>query len=336
MATGTNPVLEQASQLIQSSCCPLLLCHVDPDGDAIGSLTGLGRALHQLGKQVVMACADPVPRELSFIPGAGLVVQQTVTPSDLAIFVDCSEPRRCGHFDQAPPAGDIPLINIDHHVTNLGFGTINMVDARASSTAEIVLRLLEHMAVPIDAETATCLLTGIVTDTRGFRTSNVTVETMEAALRLMKAGASLNSITQRALDRRSVPAMRLWGAALASAQVDARVIWASIPLEMSQAAGVAGIGDAGLASLIIGVDGTDAAAVFVEGERNRIEIGLRAAPGFDVSQVAMRFGGGGHALAAGCSLPGAIDEVRERVLTALKADLARQRQSHGGRDSQPQ
>lgn len=329
--TGKNPTLEQASQLIRSSCYPVLLCHVDPDGDAIGSLTGLGRALHHLGKQPVLACADPVPSDLGFVPGSELIVQRVDGPCDLVISLDCSEWGRVGHFPHISSAGDIPLINIDHHVTNLGFGTVNLVDALASSTAEIVLRLLEAMTIRLDEDLAMCLLTGIVTDTRGFRTSNVTIETMEAALRLMRAGASLRVITQQALDRRSVSAMRLWGAALATAQVDERVIWAVIPLHLSRATG-----NAGLASFLISAEGTDASAVFVEREHGRVEIGLRAAPGFDVAQVALRFGGGGHALAAGCALHGSLEEVQEQVLAVLQADLARQRLTYAGRDSQPQ
>jgi phosphoesterase RecJ-like protein len=332
LVTGKNQTLEQASQLIRSSCYPVLLCHVDPDGDAIGSLTGLGRALHHLGKQPVLACADPVPSDLGFVPGSELVVQRVYGPCDLVISLDCSEWSRVGHVPHISSAADIPLINIDHHVTNLGFGTVNLVDALASSTAEIVFRLLEAMTIPLDEDIAMCLLTGIVTDTRGFRTNNVTIETMEAALRLMRAGASLRVITQRVLDRRSVSAMRLWGAALATAQIDERVIWAVIPMDDLSPA----TGNAGLASFLISAEGTDAAAVFVEREHGRVEVGLRAAPGFDVAQVALWFGGGGHALAAGCALQGSLEEVQEQVLAVLQANLARQRLTYAGRDSQPQ
>jgi phosphoesterase RecJ-like protein len=309
---------------------------VDPDGDAIGCLTGLGRALHQLGKQPILVCSDPVPLELSFVPGVDLVVREISGPYDLAILLDCSEPRRCVPLDQGTSAADVPLINIDHHLTNRGFGTVDLVGARVSSTAEIVLQLLEFMSVPVDAETATCLLTGIVTDTRGFRTSNVTPDTMEAALRLMKAGASLGAIAGQTLDRRTVPAMRLWGAALASVRVEAKVIWTAITLEMAQTAGFAQGGDARLASFLISADSVDGAAVFVEREPQLVEVGLRAAPGFDISKVAAQFGGGGHALAAGCSVEGALEDVQRQVLAALRADLRRQRETRARRNSQPQ
>lgn len=323
-----SATVEQASQLIRSAHCPLLICHVAPDGDAIGSLTGLGRALRHQGLEPTLACSDPIPARFNFIPGAEAVVQDVSTPFDLVISLDCSDLERLGHFPQTPAFGSVPLLNVDHHITNMNFGDVNLVDPRASSTAEVVLRLLEHMLVPLDAELATCLLTGVVADTRGFRTSNVTTQVMETALRLMKAGASLPHIVRHSLDRRSTAAVRLWGAALSQLQTKDRLIWTSIPLAMRRAAGCAGNSDTGLASFLLSADDADAAVIFAEREDSSVEIGLRAAPGFDVAQVALRFGGGGHALAAGCNLPGSLEEVQARVLPALQADLARQRQNH--------
>ncbi len=319
--------LKQASQLIRSAYSPLLICHIAPDGDAIGSLLGLGRALRYKGLEPIMACADPIPSLFNYIPGVEAVVQDTSDTFDLVISLDCSDPERLGHFTQMPAFGDTPLLNIDHHLTNLYFGAVNLVDPHASSAAEVVLRLLDYMDVPLDAELATCLLTGIVTDTRGFRTSNVTIQVMEAALRLMKAGASLTTITRRSLDRRSITAVRLWGAALAQLRVEGCVIWTSITSAMRRAVGYAGNGDAGLVSFLISANDTDAAVVFVEREDGRIEVGLRAVPGFDVGHVALVLGGGGHAPAAGCTLPGPIEEAQTRVLAVLQADLARQRQA---------
>lgn len=323
-----STILKQASQLIQSAHHPLLICHVAPDGDAIGSLTGLGRALHFMGLEPTMACSDPIPARFNYIPGVEAIVQDVSAPFDLVVSLDCSDLERLGHFLQIPAFGSAPLLNIDHHLTNLSFGDVNLVDPRASSTAEIVLRLLEYMTVSLDAELATCLLVGIVTDTRGFRTSNVTIQVMETALRLMKAGASLPHITHHGLSRRSTAAIHLWGAALSQLRAKDRVIWTSIPLAMRRVAGYAGNGDAGLANLLVSADDADVAVVFVEREDSRIEVGLRAVPGFDVTQVALRFGGGGHALAAGCDLPGPLEEAQACVLAALQTDLAHQRQNH--------
>jgi phosphoesterase RecJ-like protein len=288
-----------------------------------------------MGKRTSLACADPVPSELAFIPGSSLVRPEIAGPFDLAIFVDCSEHARCWRGPAPPEVHAVPLINIDHHVTNVGYGTASLVDANASSTAEVVLLLIEHLGIAMDADTAMCLLTGIVTDTRGFRTNAVTIQTMDAAVRLMRAGADLATITREALDRRSIGALRLWGAAMGTIQIEKRVIWTAIPLAMSRQAAFTGGGDAGLASYLVGAEGTDGAVVFVEQEENRIDVGFRASPEFDVSGIALRLGGGGHALAAGCTQYGALDDVVRRVVSDLQSELARQRENSVRRDSQP-
>jgi phosphoesterase RecJ-like protein len=326
-----SKTLKQASELIQSAHRPLLICHIAPDGDAIGSLTGLGRALQQMGLEPTMACSDPIPPRFNYIPGVETVVQDIRAAFDLCISLDCSDLRRLGRLSQMPTFGSTPLLNIDHHMTNLNFGAVNLVDPHASSTAEVVLRLLEYMAVPLDAEMATCLLTGIVTDTRGFRTSNVTVQVMEAVLRLIKAGASLPYITHHGLNLRPTVAILLWRAAMALLQIEDRVIWTSIPLATRRATGYTGDGDAGLVSFLVSAEDADVAVVFVEREDGGIEVGLRAVPGFDVAQVALQLGGGGHALAAGCTLTGPLEDAQSQMLTALRTDLARQRHA---RDTQ--
>lgn len=324
MTNKKNTILKQTSQLIQSAHHPLLICHVAPDGDAVGSLMGLGHALRKMGLEPILACSDPIPARFNYIPGVETVVQDVSVPFDLVISLDSSDLERLGHFPQMPTFQNVPLINIDHHLTNLSFGDVNLVDTNASSTAEVVSRLLEYMAISLDAEIATALLTGIVTDTRGFRTSNVTTQVMEIALQLIKAGASLPHITRHSLDRRPSSAIRLWGLALTHLQIKNRVAWTSIPLAMRRAAGYVGNGDAGLVSFLVSADDADVAVIFVEREDGCTEVGFRAVPGFDVAQVALQLGGGGHALASGCNLPGSLEQSQERVLTTLQVDLARQ------------
>jgi len=321
----TRALLKQAHQLIKSAQRPLLICHISPDGDAVGSMVGLGRVLRQMGLAPTLACSDSIPDTLSFIPGSDEIVSQVDAPFDLVIALDSSDMERLGQFPKSPGFADVPLLNIDHHLTNLNFGDVNLVDPQASSTAEIVLRLLGAFGAPLDADTATALLTGIVGDTRCFRTNNVSPQVLEAALRLMKAGASLPYVSLHALDSRPTAAVRLWGAALSQLQIEDHVIWTSIPLAVRQETGYTGTGDASLVSFLISAEDADAAAVFVERDDGRIDVGLRAKPGFDVAQVALQFGGGGHALAAGCTLPGPLDEAQARLLAVLKTSLVKQR-----------
>ncbi len=318
-------MLKQASQLIHSACRPLLICHVSPDGDAVGSLLGLGHGLRKLGLEPTLACPDPIPDRFSFIAGVKDVVKDVSTPFDLVIILDCSDLERVKHLAQIPAFNEAPLLNIDHHLTNLEFGNVNLVDSSASSTAEVVLELLDYLSVPLDAELATCLLTGIVTDTRGFRTSNVTAQVMEAALRLMKAGASLPYISQYALDSRPTTAILLWREALTTLQIQDSLIWATITQDMRRTADYMGNGDAGLVSFLVSASDADVAAVFVERNDERVEVGLRAVPGLDVAQVALQLGGGGHALAAGCNLAGSLAEAQAMVLPALRDMMRRAR-----------
>lgn len=323
-----SAALKRASQLIQAAHHPLLVCHISPDGDAVGSLTALGWALRQRGLQPTLACSDPISAHFDYIPGARTIVQEVSIPFDLIVCVDCSDRERVGRFLELPAFGDVPLVNIDHHVTNTHFGTINIVDPKASSTAEIVLRLLDAMRIPLTVESATCLLAGIVADSQCFRTGNTTTDAVETALRLMRAGASLHYVAYHSLDRRSTSAIRLWGAALAQLHVEDRLLWTSISQAMRHAAGYTGESDFKLANFLITADDADAVAVFIERDDGYIEVSLRAAPGFDVTPVASQFGGGGHTLAAGCNLPGPLEEAQEHILAALRAEIARQRAKH--------
>lgn len=322
-----NETLKQASELVRSVRHPLVICHVSPDGDAVGSLMGLGLALGRMGLGPILACSDPIPQRFTHVPGVDAIVQEVSDAFDLVVSIDSSDLKRLGHFPQMPAFESVPLINIDHHVTNLYFGDVNLVDPHASSAAELVLRLLEYMDAPLDADIATCLLTGIVADTRGFRTSNVTIPVIEAVLRLMKAGASLPFITHHGFNRRPTGAILLWRAALKLLEIEDRVIWTRIPQAMRREVGYSGSGDAGLASFLVSADDADVAVVFAEDQDGRIEVGLRAVPGFDVAQVALHLGGGGHALAAGCTLPGPMEDAQVRTLAALRAELARQRRA---------
>ena len=331
-----RPTLQQASRLIRGAQRPLLACHVAPDGDAIGSLTGLARALRQLSLSPIAACPDPVPPNFDYVPGVEAIVQEVTDPFDLVISLDCSDLRRLGSLPDLPFFHQHPLVNIDHHITNLEFGDVNVVDPGASSTAEVLLQLLDHLEVPLDETLATSLLVGIVTDTRGFRTSNVTPRVVEAALRLMEAGASLPYVSQHGLDRRPMVVVRLWGAALSRLRSANGVIWTSIPLTMQREVGYQGSGDAGLASFLVSADEADVSVVFVEQEDGSVNVGMRAVPGFDVAELALQFGGGGHALAAGFGITGPLEKAEERVLDALQAEVAHQRAAsapsvHSGR-----
>jgi phosphoesterase RecJ-like protein len=313
----------------------LLISHVAPDGDAIGSMLGLKWLLEAQGHTVIAVNQDGVPtllRSDQVAPGWQAVVQSPFKHSrdaggyDLVVALDCSDMQRLGKAYRASLAG-APLINIDHHITNLGFGAVNLVDPAASSTAEMVYRLAEALGWPVSPEAAQCLLTGIVTDTRSFRVGNVTPALLGVAQRLMECGASLQAINEHVLDRRNVDTICLWGHALAALNLEERIIWTAIPLTMRNRCNGVEQSDSGLANFMAGAEEADVALILTEREDGTVDVGMRAAQGFDVAQAALALGGGGHPRAAGCSLALPLEQATQQVLGALKQSLAEQRRA---------
>ena len=313
---------DQAAELIAASRWPLLICHVAPDGDAIGSLLGLTWILRALGKNVTPASQDGVPKNLRFLPGSQTVVSQAAGQADLVIAIDSSDLERLGTvYDQAL-LNNVPLLNIDHHITNLMFGSLNVVAPTATSAAEVVYDLAQSQGWPIPPEAAQSLLTGLVTDTRGFRTSNVSARTLEIAQRLMEAGGSLHTVTEGVLEQRSFDTVCLWGHALAAARLQDGIAWTAIPLTMRVPCNGVEQSDSGLANFLVAADEVEVAVVLVERKEGPIDVGFRSAGRVDVAQLALGLGGGGHPRAAGCTLNMSLPEAKALVLRATREALA--------------
>jgi phosphoesterase RecJ-like protein len=316
---------QQATQRIADAERILIICHISPDGDAIGSLLGLGLALRPRKASVVMACADPVPEQYQHLPHADAIVQAPQGTFDLVISLDCSDPQRMGSAYDAEALAGLPLLNIDHHKTNLFFGTENWVEPTAAATAQMLVSLLRALDIPFTVEVATCLLFGILTDTLGFRTPNTTPDIMQAAVELTRAGAPFSELTDRAFGHRPMGAVRVWALALQRMQLEGHILWSEITQEMRRLAGYAADGDAGLVSFLGTADEADIAVVFSELKDGRVDVSMRAIPEYDISGVALSLGGGGHPQAAGCTLPGPLSVAQSRVLPLLEEAWRAQR-----------
>jgi phosphoesterase RecJ-like protein len=308
----------------------LILTHVAPDADAIGGLLALGQGLQALGKQVIMACSDPLPVAYAHLPGAGQVVDRLEEALvheglDLVVSLDCGDRKRLGALGQPERWGDgltasrIRLLNIDHHVTNTAFGDVNWVDPAAVATCEMVLDLLDRLEVPIETDIATCLLYGIVGDTQALRTPNVTPQVLARVIRLMQLGASLQQAITDLFQRKPLSQLAVWGRALSTMQVEAGVAWTMLSRQVRQACGYASTHGLNLASLLLEAEGVEVAAAFVENAEGQIDISLRAREGVDVSGLALELGGGGHAAAAGAQVSGVLDEVACHIVEQLKS-----------------
>jgi phosphoesterase RecJ-like protein len=290
----------------------VIASHVRPDGDAIGSLLGLGLALRDAGKSVQMVLADGVPSSFKYLDGSELIQKEPKGDHDTFITVDCADFKRVGkifeNFGQ-------PDINIDHHVTNEKFGKLNLIEAEEVATAAILTNHLPAWGLNITKPVAAALLTGIITDTLGFRTSNVTPEALRQAATLMETGVDMPEIYMRSLVRKSFPAAKFWGAGLSSLESKNGIVWGTLTVADRKSAGYGGNDDADLINMISAIDGNKVGMVFVEQNNNHVKISWRAlAPGVNVSPVAQHFKGGGHAAAAGADIEGSLSEVQKVAL----------------------
>lgn len=308
---------------IQNAQDVLCVSHVGPDGDAVGSLTGMGQILRQMGKKATLALQDNVPPDFLNLPGADTVIDAKAVSNnyDLIICLDASSQDRMGKVYREDRHRQIPLAVIDHHITNTFFGSMNWVDPKTAATCQMLVYLADDLGVSLEEPLARCLLTGLVTDTLGFRTSNTSSEVLAVATRLMEAGVDISEVTANTLNRRPYSVLQLWGLALSDMQLEDGVIWTAVTQGYLERVSDAN-GDAQLSSTLITAAEADISAVFTEriGDdgRPRVECSFRAKPGFNVGDVALSFGGGGHPPASGCTIDGTLDEVTLTVVQALK------------------
>lgn len=294
--------------------------HVRPDGDAIGSLLGLGLALRDAGKSVQMVLVDGVSSSFRHLEGSELIVREPAGQFDTFITVDCADFKRVGkvfeHLGQ-------PDINIDHHKTNEMFGKINLIEPEEVATAAILTNHLPEWGYKITKPIAAALLTGIVTDTLGFRTSNTNPSALRLCATLMETGVDMTDLYMKALVKKTFPAARYWGAGLSSLQQRNGIVWATLTAADRKKAGYGGNDDADLINIISAIEGNKVGMIFVEQNDHHVKISWRALePGIDVSKVAKYFNGGGHAAAAGADIPGVLSEVQPLVLKTTQEMLS--------------
>jgi phosphoesterase RecJ-like protein len=297
----------------------LLASHVRPDGDAVGSLLGLGLVLEAAGKAVQMVLVDGVAASFRHLEGADRIKRSFEPGFDTFITLDCADFRRAG----GPFAAlNQPNINIDHHKTNERFGELNLIEGEEVATSAILTKYLPAWGYPITKPVAAALLTGIITDTLGFRTSNVTPEALRQVATLMESGVDMPDLYMRGLVHRSYAAARYWGRGLSKLEHRDGIVYGSLTLEDRKLVGYSGSDDADLINVISAIDGFKIGMIFVEQPANHVKISWRALqPGIDVALVAVQFGGGGHAAAAGADVEGSLEEVQQNVLRRTKEML---------------
>ncbi|MHB0875056.1 MAG: DHH family phosphoesterase [Anaerolineae bacterium] len=310
-----NPI-RQASEAIRQASRVLVAAHTSPDIDAAGSLLALGLALDRIGVERVLYLEDGTPHEARALPIAGQITRQTSGPFDLVVTLDCPVFARIGTIHER--LAGVPVVNLDHHISNTNFGTVNLVATQLASTAQLVQRLIAALGVSVDVPMATCLLAGLVGDTQGFRTPNTSRREVRDADALMAIGADLFQVCQWIFGTRPRGHLHFWGHVLSSAAVKDGIVWSAVTLAARKKAGVPENDGAGVVNFLISIDGVRAAALFSERRDGTVDVNLRSLPGVDVAAVAADFGGGGHRQAAGCTVTGTLADVERRVLARLR------------------
>jgi len=295
----------------------VLTSHARPDGDAIGSVLACAQILRNMGKHAEVILHDAVPTIYRGLPFAASVVHSPYVPNgyEAVIILECDSIQRTalqgldGQF----------LINIDHHVSGRPFAHINWIDPNACATAELIFRLAREAGVPISPEIATCLYTAVVTDTGAFGYTGTNANTFALARELVLAGADPVKIAQDVYFSTPTAKMRLLGVALSKLHREGSLTWMYVSRNDMERCGAIDEDCEGLANYALGIVGVEVAVFFRElADRRRWRVSLRSKGAVNVSEIAVRFGGGGHACASGFSLPGPLSVASERVLAQLR------------------
>ena len=323
-------LVQQAMDLIMPARRIALLAHEGPDGDCIGSALGMAHMLSSMGKTCVPACADPPPRNLAFLPGIETVAQDLGDEDfDLVIALDAGELRRFGalyerhrtFLDQAS------ILNIDHHISSGGCGRVNIIDARAAATAEMLVLFQQQARLPLPREAALCLLTGLITDTSSFQFTNTTPRSLEVAAELLRHGAIPETVVQPIYRERSLPQARLQAAIIDHAQTtcEGRLIWSWANLETLASAGATPEMDDNSSGMLRDIAGVQIAAFFKSyGEPGETRLSLRSAAPYNAAEICQRLSnglGGGHARAAGATFHRPLTETMAFVVAELEKEL---------------
>lgn len=302
----------------------VILIHEKPDGDCLGSALALGLCLEKKGIKPVILHNEEPPQLYRFLPGMHLYkVQESLSlaKDSTVIAVDCADQERPGYVI---PKENI-LINIDHHISNNYFGTLNIVDTTAAAAGEIIYRLFQEGGLEISPSMATCLYVAISTDTGSFTYSNTTAKTLRIASELIALGTDLDLIRSNLYEKRPLKELLTVKAALERLFLcgEGRIIGCVLDYETLTNNNLLGVDTDGLIGMMRGTEGVEVALLFKEVKKGEIRVSMRSKLQFDVNVLAQNYGGGGHARAAGCTVKGEMESVRRSVLQNAIEQLKR-------------
>jgi len=300
----------------------LITSHANPDGDAIGSELGLASVLTRAGKRAVIWNHHPTPTVYRLLPGADAIHVGDLPPEglpdgfDLGFVLECPTLDRTGHGDTLAV---LPLLNVDHHLGNAGYGVENWVEPTMPAVALMVAAIARALGAALDRDAANCLLVGLATDTGGFRFGNAGPAAFRGAAELVELGAEVETVSRWIYESQPEGAVRLLGELLATLRRhhDGAVASVHLTREMFARAGAAPGDSEGLIDTPRGIAGVEAVVLCRELGESEWKISLRSRGPVDVESIARRHGGGGHPNAAGCRFRGSLDDATAAFVAEL-------------------
>jgi phosphoesterase RecJ-like protein len=309
----------------------VLAAHVNPDGDTLGCTLALMHALKALGKEVILLSADGVPNIYTWMPGADAVQTSTERRDfDVAVVCDAGRIDRVGSVQETVLSAPL-VVDVDHHLADGVFGNLLLVDANAAAACELGWELvlaLEKVSGRrlANRAIAECLLTGIITDTGSFQFPSVTPRTFTIAAKLQRLGAVPSRINELVFENRSRESVELLGRALSTLQIspDGKVAWVHVTAKDYEELNAVDADTEGIVNHVRSIQGVLIGILFREIPGKKVRVSLRAREGADVHRIAQVFGGGGHRLAAGCSLPPPLEKAEQLVVAEAIRQLNEQ------------
>jgi len=319
-----NSTFAQIGEAIEAHQSFAVVSHVRPDGDAIGSILALGHALEQLGKSVRYLNNDGCPESLTFLPGSEKVeisADAKDVDVEVAIILDTAAHARVGEGSLEAIKGAKVVINIDHHISNPGYGDLNYIDSKSPATGQIIYDLLMAMDWPISEMTRDSIYVAVSTDTGSFQYPGTTQRTYEMAADLVARGLNVGEINQLTYDNQPYRRVELMRSLLNTLDrsADGVLVWWDLRLATKEKLGLVDDDSEGLIDFIRAVRGVVVAVFFEELGRDKIRVSMRSKDRkINASEICGVFGGGGHALAAGIRMSGPLEDAREKVLAEVR------------------
>lgn len=295
------------------------LAHKDADADSLGSALGFALSMRALGREVRVLVPSPVPRLLEHLPGFDTISEDTGAKVEVLFTFDCATIQRFG--DKQALVRDTPtVVNVDHHVSNEGFGGINLIEPEASATGQVVYDLLTALGAPITMDVATNLYAALFTDTGGYRHANTNEAVLRLGADLVAAGADPAWVALKSYNSRSVSRLKLEGVAVANlhTEFDGRLVWSEITQAMLAETGADMMESEGVIDQLQSIDTMKIALLFKENGPDQTKVSVRTREPYDATTVCIPFGGGGHQRASGAELGESLAVFEPRVLEVAR------------------